>query len=91
MHPVVSNAGNTHVNEGLAQGGGNNTITLNALADSNNNTYVGQLVFLFAGTGMDQARRITAYNGSTKVATVDRNWTTNLTVIHILSSVIPGL
>lgn len=76
-YTIIGNPGNTHVNEGVATGGANNTITLNALASSVNNTYVGQVVFLVAGTGQDQARRIISYNGSTKVATVDRDWNTN--------------
>jgi hypothetical protein len=74
---ITADAGNTHVNEGVAQGGANNTITLNSLASSLNNAYVGQLVFLTAGTGADQSRRVIAYDGSTKIATLDRNWGIN--------------
>ena len=74
---ILANAGDTHVNEGVATGGGASTITLNTLASSVDDTYVGQNVFLFAGTGQDQSRSITAYNGTTKVATVARAWETN--------------
>lgn len=76
QYTISTNSGNSHVNEGLAQGGGATSITLNTLASAVNNTYVGQVVFLFAGTGQDQARRITAYNGTTKEATV-ATWETN--------------
>jgi hypothetical protein len=61
----------TSVNEGLAQGGSPTTITLNVDASSIDGTYVGQLVFIVSGTGEDQCGMVTAYNGTTKVATVD--------------------
>lgn len=67
------------LNEGLAQGGGASTITLNALASATNDAYVGQCIWITTGTGQDQARIITAYNGTTKVATVDESWVTNPT------------
>jgi hypothetical protein len=59
------------VNEGLAQGGGANTITLNTDASSVDGVYVGQLIFIVSGTGEDQAGLVTAYNGTTKVATIE--------------------
>ncbi len=71
---VRSNAGDTHINEGKAQAGAVGSITLNTLASSVDNIYNGQLVFIVAGTGADQCKRITDYVGSTKVATVDTNW-----------------
>jgi hypothetical protein len=71
---IFSNPGHEHVNEGLAQGGGASTITLNALASSSNDAYKGQTVFIRSGTGADQAGRVTAYNGTTKVATVTPAW-----------------
>jgi hypothetical protein len=76
-YAIIGHSGNTHVNEGLAAGGSNNTITLNSLASSVSGTYVGQIAFISAGTGQDQARLITAYDGSTKIATVESNWDTN--------------
>ncbi len=66
--------GREHVNEGKAQGGGANTITLNILASANDDNYVNQVVFIRAGTGADQVGLITAYNGITKVATVAEPW-----------------
>jgi hypothetical protein len=74
---TFANNGGMHVNEGLAQAGGNNTITLNSLADSQNSIYLGQIIFIVAGTGMDQAKMCIGYNGTTKVATLDSNWITN--------------
>ncbi len=65
------------VNEGLAQGGAAGSITLNAQASAVDNTYNGQLVVIRGGAGTDQVRIITAYNGTTKVASVARNWETN--------------
>lgn len=71
---IIADPGREHVNEGLAQGGGTNTITLNALASDDNDAYLGQIIFLKGGTGADQASHITAYNGTTKVATINKNW-----------------
>jgi hypothetical protein len=66
---------------GTAQGGTSTTITLDAGAASNANSYVGDGIILYGGTGggypgVGQVRTIVAYNTSTKVATVDRAWTT---------------
>jgi hypothetical protein len=73
---VTAHDGHEHVNEGLARGGASNTITLNTLASSMSNYYVGQHVFLKSGTGQDQTRLITAYDGATKIATVKPDWCT---------------
>lgn len=74
---IFGHPGREHVNEGFAQGNGPGTITLNTLASGDNNAYVGQLVFIRSGTGEDQVRIITAYDGGTKVATVDHDWDVN--------------
>lgn len=66
--------GREHVNEGLAQAGTANTITLNSLASSSNDVYIGQLVFIRSGTGDDQVGNVIAYDGTTKIATVAHNW-----------------
>ena len=71
---IYGSSGNTHVNEGLAGGGTLTSITLNYLASEENDTYKGQVVFLAAGVGQDQYGIITAYNGTTKVATIERAW-----------------
>lgn len=61
----------------LAQAGNATTITLDASAAAVDSYYNGSVVAIIAGTGNAQARVITAYIGSTKVATVDTNWATN--------------
>lgn len=71
---IYANPGREHVNEGLAQAGATATITLNALASGTNDSYVGQIIFIRSGTGEDQARIVIAYNGTTKVATVQKDW-----------------
>jgi len=71
---IIGNPGREHVNEGLAQGGTINTITLNALASSNDDVYVGQTIFIRSGTGEDQAQKVLSYNGTTKVATLCKDW-----------------
>ena len=71
---IYANPGREHVNEGLAQAGASMTITLNALASAADDAYNGQIVFIRSGTGDDQARWVTDYVGSTKVATVNRAW-----------------
>lgn len=71
---IVSWAGREHVNEGLARGGTANTITLNALASSLNGNYKRQGVFVRSGLGQDQVRMVIAYDGATKIATVDEAW-----------------
>ena len=73
-YSIVAHSGREHVNEGRAQGGTINTITLNSLASSADDSYVGQVIFIRSGTGEDQACRVIAYNGTTKVATMARDW-----------------
>lgn len=71
---ILAFAGREHVNEGLARGGTNSTITLNTLASSDNDVYVGQAIFIRSGTGEDQRKFVTAYDGATKIATVHTPW-----------------
>jgi hypothetical protein len=71
---VYADAGREHVNEGLAQTGTSNTITLNINASAFDDAYVHQTIFIRSGTGSDQVRTISAYNGTTKIATVTENW-----------------
>src|SRR5262249_894890 len=59
---------------GTAQAGASSTITLAAGASSTSDLYKGDRVKIYSGTGAGQTRTITAYNGSTKVATVDWAW-----------------
>lgn len=84
---VYSSGGKGHVNEGLAQAGAASTITLNSVASATDDIYVGQAVLLVGGTGQDQSRIVTAYNGTTKVATVHKAWDTqpDSTTSYIMS------
>lgn len=63
--------------QGVAQNGTNNTITLQSTASSTNDIYNGSLVTILSGTGVGQTREIEDYVGSTKVATVSIDWDTN--------------
>lgn len=62
---------------GTAQGGAASTITLAAGASSVTDFYVGMIITTTGGTGTGQSKRITAYNGTTKVATITGSWATN--------------
>jgi hypothetical protein len=64
-------------NAGTAQAGAAGTITLAAGASATDNLYQYDVVFIISGTGAGQARSITGYVGSTKVASIAPNWTTN--------------
>lgn len=59
---------------GTAQAGAASSVTLALTASAANNFYNNALVVITAGTGVGQARTITAYTGATRVATVDRTW-----------------
>jgi hypothetical protein len=85
-HNVASSAGrrlrqlaSVIVRAGTAQGPGtgNNQIQLDAGASATNGEYDPGLIFIETGTGAGQARLILQYTGSTKVATVDRDWRIN--------------
>src|SRR5919204_5094055 len=60
-----------------AQAGAAGSITLRSAASAADDLYRGQEIEIYSGTGAGQARVITGYTGSTKVATVDENWITN--------------
>ncbi len=64
------------IRAGTAQAGAATSITLDAGASAVNSFYVNDLVLITGGTGAGQVRFITAYLGSTKVATVAA-WATN--------------
>jgi hypothetical protein len=64
------------------------TITLDNFASSTDGKYTGQTVTITSGTGSGQSRVITAYNGTTKVATVSTAWTTTPTTASGYSIVI---
>ena len=68
---------NTSLRSNTAQAGAASTITLDASASATTDFYRFAIIKTTGGTGSGQARVCTAYNGSTKVATVDRPWATN--------------
>lgn len=59
-----------------AQAATSTSITLAANASSTNNYYNGLTIRTTSGTGSGQSRTISAYDGSTKIATVSTAWTT---------------
>lgn len=77
---------------GTAQAGASGTITLASGASAVDNLYVGEVIKLYGGTGAAQVRVITAYVGSTKVATVGRAWTTapdNTSTYAVIALAVP--
>jgi hypothetical protein len=62
-----------------AQSVGDTSITLDSTAAAQTDFYRGSVVAIISGDGANQARIITAYNGSTKVATIDRGWDVAIT------------
>jgi hypothetical protein len=61
---------------GTAQAGGAATLTLATGASTTSGTYATMRLMLVAGTGVGQNRSIAAYDGTTRVATVDQPWAT---------------
>lgn len=59
-----------------AQGGTSTSITLDASASSTTDFYQGAVIRIISGTGAGQSRTITAYNGTSKAATVNTAWAT---------------
>lgn len=85
MDQLSITSGLKPANVGTCTGGTSSSITLGGGASSTNDFYKGMTIYLTSGTGAGQARLCTAYNGSTKVATVEPNWATvpvNASTIH---------
>ncbi len=82
-----------HSNEGIAAAGSASTITLNATAASGTDTLKGQLIWICAGTGQDQVGIIEAYDGTTKIATMGRDWvvTPDSTSVYMLFPIGPAM
>ena len=59
---------------GTVQNASSSTVTLQTTAVTGQ--LVGSVVYISSGTGAGQLRTITAWNGSTKVATITPNWST---------------
>lgn len=64
------------IRRNTAQAGTTSSITLDASASATTDFYKYAICYLLSGTGGGQARQVTAYNGTSKVATVAPDWTT---------------
>ncbi len=60
-------------------GGSSTTIKLNSSASATNSFYNGQTILITSGTGAGQVATVSAYVGSTKIATITGTWTTTPT------------
>lgn len=74
---LAGSSGLKPIRAATAQNGANGSITLDAGASSVTDFYKGTRIYLTAGTGAGQSRLCTAYNGTTKVATIEPDWITN--------------
>lgn len=74
--------------DGTAQAGTANSITLAAGASSTNAVYDFDVVTIVDGTGSGQSRMIVDYNGTSKIATVSRNW--NITPDNTSEYIVTG-
>lgn len=63
--------------DGTATAGSSNSITLQGTASATDDIYDENLIVITEGTGAGQTRVIVEYNGTTKVAIVNRVWQTN--------------
>lgn len=77
LERIDETAGVLITERGTAQGGAAASITLAAGASATNSIYNGRVLVITGGTGVGQARVISGYTGSSKAATVNRNWQTN--------------
>lgn len=79
---------------GTAQAGSTaTTLVLRSSASAVNDAYVGALVFTKGGTGALQVNQISAYDGTTKVATLSGSWATTpdaTTTYAIVPAAAPG-
>lgn len=81
------------IRTGTAQAGGASTITLDSSASAIDNFYVGCYVNITNNSpanALGQARMITGYVGSTKVATVQSAWGTNPSSASTFEILLPG-
>lgn len=79
------------VRSNTAQTGASGTITLDASASATTDFYKGMLIYLTGATGVGQYRLCTAYNGSTKVATITPAWATNPDVTSTFAIIPRGI
>lgn len=86
--------GETIIATGTAQAGDAATITLASGASGNSNQYIPCRIDITSGTGNGQGGRLGfAYNGSTKVLSVEPPWVTvpDNTSVYKLTSVVPSM
>jgi len=74
--PSVSTSAPVPLHTGTAQGGAAGYITLAAGASGSNDTYNTGIVTINGGTGSGQKRTVSDYDGTTKQATPDTNFST---------------
>lgn len=74
---VVWNNTDYSTETGTAQSGGASSITLAVGASATNDYYNNLYVVITGGTGSGQVRRVSDYNGTTKVVTTTAAWATN--------------
>lgn len=85
------------LHRGVAQGGASSTITLanptatTTLGDVKviDNYYKGCYVEIMSGTGEGQIRKIKQYDGATKIATIEPNWSTAPNATSVYSIISP--
>jgi hypothetical protein len=75
-YQVIAFSGILLTDHGTATAGAASTITLASTASAVDDVYIGSMVVLSTSTGAGQARLITDYDGTGKVATVSPAWTT---------------
>ena len=73
----AADTGLQSIRSNTAQAGGATSITLDASASATTDFYKGTWILLTGNTGVGQVRLCTAYDGTTKVATVAPAWATN--------------
>jgi len=78
INQVIESLPSNVIEHDFATGGGNNTITLSANSNSLN-IYKAFQISIISGTGVGQTKTIIDYDISTRIATVDSNWSTNPT------------
>lgn len=75
---VIWNNTDYSVENGTAQAGSGTSITLAVGASATNDYYNNLYVITTGGTGSGQTRRVSDYNGTTKVATITAAWSVAL-------------
>jgi len=76
-HATITQYTTDSGNAGTAQDGSATSITLESGASINHDEYKDMSVYITSGTAANQLRTITGYDGTSKVAIVNAEWTTN--------------